>query len=138
MVICYNIPRLKPEQTAFIEFWERLPEKERLIVDVLRQIVLEQLRNDYKERITKGASCYYGKRHICSIWPASVPGGGFKKGVLLGFGQGPKLKNKNGYIHSGTNKKIYYRIIQSVEDIDEKEIIQLLKEAIKIDGQFKS
>ncbi len=80
--------------------------------------------------------CYCGKRMICIIWPAAIPRGGIKKGVLLGFAHGTKLKNENHYIKSGNNKKIYYRVIPSVEDIDEKEIKLLLKEALEVDSSF--
>jgi hypothetical protein len=121
---------------SYIGFWERLPDDERLIVDVLRQIVLENLPETFKEKFAWNVPCYYGKRQLCIIWPASIPRGGFKKGVLLGFSQGRKLQNKNGYIKSGTNKKIYYRIITSVDDIKEKEIILLLKEALRVDALF--
>jgi len=124
-------------QINLVEFWGRLPENERLMVDVLRQIVLENLPNSCKEKFAWNVPCYYGKRMICIIWPAAIPRGGIKKGVLLGFAQGNKLKNENGYIKSGTNKKIYYRVIPSVDDIDEKEIILLLKEALELDGKFK-
>jgi hypothetical protein len=55
----------------------------------------------------------------------------------LGFSQGRELQNKNGYIKSGNNKKIYYRIIKSVDEINEKEIKLLLKEAIIIDNKYK-
>ena len=123
-------------QINLVEFWERLPENERLMVDILRQIVFENLPDNCKEKLAWNVPCYYCKRMICIIWPASVPRGGFKKGVLLGFAQGTKLKNENGYIKSGNNKKIYYRVIPTVEDIDEKEIKTLLKEAVEVDRRF--
>jgi hypothetical protein len=107
------------------------------MVDVLRQIILENLPDNCKEKLAWHVPCYYGKRMICIIWPASIPRGGIKKGVLLGFAQGTKLKNKNKYIKSGTNKKIYYRVISSVEDINEKEIKILLKEAAEVDSKFR-
>jgi hypothetical protein len=107
------------------------------MVDVLRQIVLENLPDTCKEKFAWNVPCYYGKRMICIIWPAAIPRGGIKKGVLLGFAQGKRLKNENGYIKSGTNKKIYYRAIPTVEDIDDKEIILLLKNALEIDAYFK-
>ncbi len=122
---------------SYISFWERLPENERLIVDILRQIVLENIPETVKEKFAWNVPCYYGKRQLCIIWPASIPRGGFKKGVLLGFSQGRMLHNKNGYIKSGNNKKIYYRIITSVDDINEKEIILLLKDALEVDSSYK-
>ncbi len=118
----------------FIDFWEKLPEHERLIVDVLRQIVIENLPATCREKFAYRVPFYYGKKRICCIWPGSVPRGGFSSGVLLGFIQGYKLKNLRGYITNGTNKQVYYRIIHSVDEIDEKIIVLLLKEALEIDA----
>jgi len=122
---------------GFVHFWEQLPAYERTIVDILRQIVIENIPDTYKEKFAWNVPCYYGNRQVCIIWPAAVPRGGFKEGVLLGFSQGRELQNKNGYIKSGNNKKIYYRIIKSVDEINEKEIKLLLKEAIIIDNKYK-
>ena len=77
--------------------------------------------------------CFYCKKRICIIWPASVKGGGVKEGVLLGFSQGYKLKDRYNYLERGTNKRICYKIILSPDDIDEVAIADLLKEALKID-----
>jgi hypothetical protein len=117
-----------------VEFWECLPEDERLIVDILRQIIVEHLPEHCKEKMTNNVPYYYGKKRLCMIWPASVPKGGVRKGVLLGFSWGNKLKNRNGYIYSGTNKRVYYRIIKSVEDIDQREITLLLDDALEVDS----
>ena len=70
---------------------------------------------------------------FCIIWPATVPRGGIKKGVLLGFWYGCKLIDKDNYLTHGTNKQIFYKIFNSPEEINSKAIIKLLKEAIKID-----
>jgi len=124
------------KQITYVDFWSHLPEDERLIVDVLRQIVIENLPESCKEKFAWNVPCFYGKRMICIIWPANIPRGGIKQGVLLGFAQGRLLKNKNGYIKSGANKKIYYRIIRDIDDIDEAEIKLLLKDALEVDKRF--
>ena len=128
---------LGQERKTFVEFWEALPDDERIIVDVLRQIILQNLPEGYSEKVGKSVPFYSGKKRVCVLWPASVPRGGVRKGVLLGFCQGYRLKNPNGYIYSGTNKRIYYRIIKSVDEIDEKEIVLLLSEAIELDRMSK-
>lgn len=122
---------------SLVEFWEHLPEEERIITDVLRQIILENLPSYCKERLTYNVPFFYGKRRICLIWPASVPWGGFKSGVLLGFCQGNKLKDENRYLMHGSNKQVYYRIYRSPDEIDAAAIIDLLKEAIELDNRFK-
>ena len=117
-----------------MEFWEHLPENERIIVDVLRQIIIENLPDTCKEKLTYNVPFYYGKKRICLVWPASVPWGGFKSGVFLGFCQGNKLKDPANYLTHGTNKKIFYKIFNSPDEIDEAAIVLLLKEAVKLDG----
>ena len=110
-----------------------LPEDERIIVDVLRQIITENLPAGTKEKFTFNVPYFYGKRGICLIWPATIPRGGIKKGVLLGFWQGNKLKDPDNYLVHGTNKKVFYKIYKDVEEIDEKAIVKLLKEAVIVD-----
>lgn len=120
---------------SVVELWEHLPENERAIADVLRQIILATLPATCKERLSYNVPFYYGKRRICLIWPASVPRGGFSAGVLLGFSQGHRLRDPGNYLDHGTNKVVYYKIFRSVEEIDQRAIIALLKEAVALDSQ---
>jgi hypothetical protein len=122
---------------SLVEFWEYLPGNERIITDVLRQIVLENLPSYCKEKLTYNVPFYYGKRRICLIWPSSVLWGGIKSGVLFGFLQGHRLKDKDNYLTHGTNKQLYYKIFYSTDEIDPDAIISLLKEAVGTDTQFK-
>ncbi len=114
-----------------------LPEDERLIVDVLRQIVKENLPATCREKLAFNVPFFYGKRGICIIWPATIPRGGIKRGVLLGFWQGNKLKDPDNYLTHGTNKKVFYKIYRDAEEIDEAKIKRLLKEAVRCDGGFR-
>lgn len=118
---------------SVVELWERLPEDERAIMDVLRQIILSTLPDRCTERLAYNVPFYYGNRRICLIWPASVPRGGFKEGVLLGFCQGHRLADPRGYLEHGTNKVVYYRIFRSVEQIDQEAIVELLHAAVELD-----
>jgi len=43
----------------------------------------------------------------------------------------------DGFLSRGTNKQIFYKIYQTPEELDEKPIKKLLKEAIKLDKTFK-
>jgi len=119
---------------SMVELWEYLPRHEREIVDVLRQIILENLPNTCCEKLAYNIPVYYGKKRICMIWPSSVPCGGVKSGVMLGFSQGHKLKDLDNYLMHGTNKRVFYRIYHTAEEINERAIVKLLKEAIKTDG----
>ena len=119
-----------------MELFERLPEQERILVDVLRQIVLDNLASYGKEKISYNVPYFYGNRGICIIWPATIPRGGIKDGVLLGFWHGNKLKDEDQYLMQGTNKRVFYKIYQSVEEIDSMALAKLLREAVKLDQSF--
>ncbi|TMI74355.1 MAG: DUF1801 domain-containing protein [Bacteroidetes bacterium] len=119
---------------SLVELFELLPEHERIIVDVLRQIILENLPSYCKEKISYNVPFFYGKKGICIIWPATVPRGGIQKGVLLGFWYGNKLRDSDNYLIHGTNKQIFYKIFYTPEEINEKAITRLVKEAVKLDA----
>jgi len=123
---------------SFVEFWDFLPENERIVVDVLRQIILENLPSTCKEKLAYNVPYYYGNKRICLIWPGSIPWGGIRDGVLLGFCQGYKLSDPESYLTHGTNKQVYYKIYHSVHEIDGAAIVSLLKEAVKFDAGYKS
>jgi hypothetical protein len=114
-----------------------LPEDEKIIVDVLRQIILETLPDYCREKISYNVPFFYGHKGICIIWPSTVPRGGIKNGVLLGFWYGNKLNDSDHFLSHGTNKQIFYKIYQTPDEIDEKPIKKLLKQAIKLDSRFK-
>ncbi len=118
------------------ELYETIPENEQIIVDILRQIVIENLPAYCKEKISYNVPYFFGNRGICIIWPAAIPRGGIKKGVLLGFWQGFKLRDEDQYLIHGTNKKIFYKIYTTPVEIDEKAIVKLLKEAVELDKKW--
>lgn len=122
---------------SFVDFWEFLPEDERIIVDVLRQIIKENLPSTCKEKLAYNVPYYYGNKRICLIWPGSVPWGGIRSGVLLGFCQGVELPDTKNYLTHGTNKQVYYKIFHTVDEIDEQAIACLLKEALAVDKKHK-
>ena len=119
---------------SIVQLYDLLPENERVITDVLRQIIKESLPASCKEKISYNVPFFYGNKGICIIWPATIPGGGIKKGVLLGFWYGNKLKDTNNYLAHGKNKQIFYKIYHAPEEINSTAIKRLLKEAVKLDG----
>ena len=119
-----------------LELQAHISEAEWLMVDVLRQIILDHLPTYCKEKISYNVPYFYGKKGIVIIWPASIPRGGIKSGVLLGFWQGYLLEDVDNYLTHGTNKKIFYKIYQSVEEIEEAAIGKLLTAAIALDASF--
>ncbi len=133
----YNIHNMRKSLTkikSIMELYELLPANERIITDVLRQIIKENLPPGCKEKISYNVPFFHGNKGICIIWPATVPGGGVRNGVLLGFWYGNKLKDADNYLTHGTNKQIFYKIYHTPEEINSRAIIKLLKEAAKIDG----
>jgi Domain of unknown function (DU1801) len=118
---------------SFLHLYEVLPENERIIVDVLRQIIVEHLPTTCKEKISYNVPFFYGKRGICIIWPATIPRGGIKEGVLLGFWYGNKLNDTDKYLTHGSNKQVFYKIFKSADEIDENVIVKLLREAVRVD-----
>lgn len=122
---------------SLLQLFEILSSEERIIVDVLRQIILENLPARCKEKISYNVPYFYGKKGICIIWPASIPRGGIKEGVLLGFWYGNKLIDEDRYLTHGSNKQIFYKIFKSAEEINEEAIVKLLKEAVRIDDNWK-
>jgi hypothetical protein len=121
---------------TLLQLYETIPEHEKIIVDVLRQIITENLPAGCKEKISFNVPYFHGNKGICIVWPSSVPRGGIKEGVLLGFWYGCKLKDTDQYLKHGTNKQIFYKIYKSAEEIDEKAIVKLLKEALKLDASW--
>ncbi len=67
-----------------VELYDLLPENERIIVDILRDIISAHIP-DIKEKISYNVPFFYRNKSLCLVWPASIPRGGIKKGVLLGF-----------------------------------------------------
>lgn len=119
---------------SLAQLYDILPENERIILDVLRQILIDTLPDYCKEKISYNVPYFYGNKGICIVWPSTVPKGGIKEGVLLGFWYGNKLIDEDAYLDRGTNKQIFYKIYNSVEEIDETAIIKLLNEAIELDN----
>jgi len=128
-------PKLKIK--SLLELYDNIPADEQIIVEVLRQIVLENLPSYCKEKISYNVPFFYGNKGICIIWPSGIPRGGIKEGVLYGFWYGNKLKDVDKYLDKGTNKQIFYKIFKSPEEIDQDAIVKLLREAIELDRSYK-
>ena len=124
------------EIESIVQLMDLLPENERIIVDICRNIILENLPANCKEKLSHNVPFFYGKKGICIIWPASIPRGGIKEGVLLGFWQGNRLQDPDGYLDRGTNKQIFYKVFKTAEDVNEIALRKLLAEAIRIDQNF--
>jgi hypothetical protein len=118
---------------SILHLYQVLPHEERIITDVLRQIIKENLPATCKEKIAYNVPFFYGNKGICIIWPATIPRGGIKQGVLLGFWHGNKLNDSDNYLTHGSNKQVFYKIYTNAESINEKAIVKLLQQAVVLD-----
>ncbi len=123
-------------QKNILQVIESLPQEQRIIVDLLRQIIWETLPAYCKEKISYGVPFFYGNKSICIVWPAAIPRGGIKEGVLLGFWYGNRLADKEQFLTHGTNKQVFYKIYTSADEIVENAIKNILQEAIELDLSF--
>ncbi|HPQ20630.1 MAG TPA: DUF1801 domain-containing protein [Saprospiraceae bacterium] len=121
---------------SIVHLYELLPESERLMVDVIRNIIIDVLPGRCKEKISFNVPYFYGNKGICIVWPASIKGGGITRGVLFGLWRGNELQDHTQYLTKGKNKKIFYKIFYSLEDIDESQIKSILIEAILLDSKI--
>ena len=122
---------------TYLDLFAILPKDERIMVDVLREIVREVLPSNCKEKISYNVPYFYGNKGICIIWPSAIPRGGIKKGVLFGFWYGSKLNDIDNFLTHGTNKQIFYKIYLTPEEIDDQPIRKLLMEAVRVDNSFQ-
>lgn len=118
---------------SIAELFDLITEEERIIVDVLRTMILDFGKGEIKEKMAYNVPYFYRNHGMCIVWPSSIPRGGIKQGVLLGFWYGNMLSDTEAYLTHGTNKQIYYRIFLRAEDIDADAIRTLLSEALKYD-----
>ncbi len=115
------------------EFLDYLPDNERQIVDLLREVIQDCIP-ECREKLAYNVPYFYRHKRICFIWPASVPWGNVKQdGVLLGFCDGNLLHDEIGYLDKGNRKQVYTKTFFSPADIDIDLIKTYLFEAVELD-----
>lgn len=115
------------------EFLDYLPERERAIVDILREIIMDCMP-DCTERLSYNVPYYYRHSRVCFIWPASVPWGKVKlDGVQLGFCKGFLLNDEINFLEKGNRKEVYVKTYFHPNDIDADVLKAYLFEAIVVD-----
>lgn len=130
------MPSNKPYST-YPEFFERLNENEKIITEVLRDIIHETLLPHCKEKISYGVPYFYGNKGVCILWPASIPRGGVKEGVLFGIWYGNRLTKNISYLDKGSNKQIFYKIFKTPDEINIKKVKSVLQEALGVDKAWE-
>ena len=115
------------------EFLDYITEDELKIVEFLRNLIAESLP-EVKEKLSFNVPFFYRKRNICFIWPASIKWGNVNQnGVSLGFTQGDKLSNVEGYFEQKDRKRVISKTFFSIQEIDVDLVKTSLFEAFELD-----
>lgn len=115
------------------DFLGYLPENQLVIVEKLREIVLECIP-DAEEYLSFNVPYYRRNKSICFIWPGAVAWGSKTwDGVEFGFTYGNLLSDTAGYLDRGNRKQVYTRRFYRPEDIHEDLLRAYLFEAAEID-----
>lgn len=118
---------------SLTEFLDFLPGEERILVEDLRNIILECIPN-VTERISYNVPYYFGNRRICFIWPSSIPWGNVEaNGVKLGFCYGELIENDLLYLDKEGRKSVLTKSFLTTEDINEELLRRYLFQAYEID-----
>jgi hypothetical protein len=121
---------------SLAQLYAVMPADERILVDVLCGFITENIPAYCKQKISWQVPNFYGHKSMFIIWPACIKGGGFTKGVFFGCWRGCYLPNKNNFLQSGTNKRIFYKIFLDVDDIDFDALLVIIKEAVALDESY--
>lgn len=119
------------------QLYALLPEDQLIITDIVRGIVLDASQGYLREKISFQVPYFFNKKGIAIIWPATIPRGGIKSGVLFGMWYGNRLSSLQNYLIKGENKQIFYKVIHRVDEINEKAIKKLIQEGIELDKSWK-
>ncbi len=115
------------------ELYDSLPENERLIASILRELILENLPGCVEKK-SYGVPFYRKKKTICYVWPGSITWGGKQQGegVTIGFYRARDLDH-GGFLEFGTKKVIGSHRFLTPEEIDVEQLEQLLRAAWLLD-----
>jgi len=119
---------------TFEDFYYDLPEHEKQIVDLLREIVLEAAP-DIQEKISYNVPYYFMNSRVCYIWPASVRPGP-KAGVVFGLCRGQLLSNEQGLLELEGRKEIGTITFHSPAEVGRDAVREILYEAILLDEEI--
>ena len=116
------------------DFWDFLPEDELVIVEYLRNIILDCIPN-CTEKLSYNVPYFKLRSNICFIWPASVLWGKKKtyEGVRLGFTKGYLMHDDINYLKKEGRKQVYWRDFKSIKEIDLEIIKAYIYDAVMVD-----
>ncbi|MCB9251375.1 MAG: DUF1801 domain-containing protein [Flavobacteriales bacterium] len=120
------------------EFLDFLPEDERLITEILRNMIFD-CEPQIKEKLSYNVPFYHLYSRLFFIWPASVLWGAKKsyEGVRLGFTLGYLLTDEINYLDKGNRKQVYYKDFVDHAEIDTDLVKSYIFESIMISKEIK-
>ena len=122
------------------EYIEGLAADERIIVKRLRDLILN---TDPRivERLSYGVPYFFRNRRLFFLWPASTlpystAGKMVTPKVTMGFCYGHLLSNDQGLLQKGNRKQVFTISVNTLADINEALLRQVVNEALIADAAF--
>ena len=123
-----------PIPSKFTDFLLQLPDDERIITEILLEIIESSLPES-SSKLSFKVPFYKGRKTICFVWPGHVKWG--KKrgydGVRFGFTSGHLLSDPHKILVQNGRKYVYCIDFLKPEDIQIEILSEYLKEAWEID-----
>ena len=125
---------------AIEDFIDDLPDdNERRISRQLRTLILDA-EPRITEKLSYGVPYFLRYRRLFFLWPASQSGlkhpNRPSPKVTLGFCYGNLLSNAQGILMQDGRKQVYITEFSSPADINEKQLAEIITEAIAVDQHF--
>jgi hypothetical protein len=114
------------------DFVINLPKEERIIVSRLRDLLFET-EPRFREKLSYGVPYFSRNRRVCFLWPASAPMGPTNARVSFGFCHANLLSNVQGILLKEGRKQVYIARFSSINEIDEKLLLEIIQEALIVD-----
>lgn len=115
------------------DFITNLPKEERIIVSRLRDLLFD-IDPRFREKLSYGVPYFSRNRRVCFIWPASAPLGPINAKVSFGFCYANLFSNVQGILLKEGRKQVYVARFSSINEIDEKPLLEIIQEALIVDG----
>lgn len=122
------------------EYIEDLASDERIIVKRLRDLILD---TDPRivEKLSYGVPYFFRNRRLFFLWPASAlphstAGKTTTPKVTMGFCYGNLLSNDQGLLQKGNRKQVFTISVNTLADINEALLRQVVNEALIADMAF--
>jgi hypothetical protein len=118
------------------DFIANLPNDERIIVSKLRALLFDT-EPRFREKLSYGVPYFSRNRRVCFLWPSSAPLGPTSAKVSFGFCYANLLSNEQGLLLKEGRKQVYIVRFSSINEINEKLLLEIIQEALIVDDLFQ-